>query len=242
MVPLGSRSTCALLFCLALGACGILGARTVDGSGDPAAQSWDVADFTEVTFSVPGALFIEQGTPDGLHAEGDDNILDALEIEVRNGRLEVGTGMGVSLRPVTPLRFRLRLPELTRLSLAGTGNVEVSEFRAEALTVRLAGSGSVTTADLDASSLDLEIAGSGRFTGWGAVARQQVQVAGSGDVDVADMESDEARVEIAGSGSVRVRARDVLDARIAGSGTIRYSGDPRLSTSIAGSGTVRPTN
>lgn len=242
MIPRMVRTPLVLLCFLALPACDLLVGQAIEGSGVPSSLTVDVADVTEVRFSVPGDLLIEQGPAEDLQVEGDDNILENLLIRVRNGRLEIGTEDRVRLRPQAPLRFRLQVPELTEVNLAGTGHIDISEFQADELTVQMAGSGSVAAPDLWAETLVVDVAGSGTFESWGTAARQDIRIAGSGEIDLSDLDGREVQVDIAGSGTVDLRASESLDARIAGSGTVRYTGDAEVSTSIAGSGTVRRAN
>src|SRR4030095_14010684 len=64
---------------------------TVKGSGIARQESRQVHDFSEMSLSGSGEVFIEQTGKESLTIEADDNLLPYLETEVQGGALTLGT-------------------------------------------------------------------------------------------------------------------------------------------------------
>jgi len=231
--------TAAWLLAVAFAGCSFdVGRATVAGSGVQAEETRSVAAFTSVGFALPGTLVIEQQEGTSVRVEADDNLLDHIVTEVRDGALRVGPAEGVRLRPSGPLRVFVTTPILTSIESAGSGSVEAPNFRVGDLSVSLAGSGSARLPNLEAELLKVSAAGSGDVHVSGKARRQVISLAGSGGVDAQDLESESVEASIAGSGSALVHVRDRLTANLVGAGTVRYRGDPQVSSSTVGRGRV----
>ena len=108
---------------------------------------------------------------------------------------------------------------LHKITVAGSGKIDLGQVRQDRLAVAIRGSGTVEGAGA-VDDLDLAIAGSGRMRLGGLVAKKlSVSIAGSGTIDTAA--SDSADVSIAGSGTVRFHVKPKsVSSHIAGSGNI----------------------
>ena len=211
--------------------------EAVEGSGTSSSRTVEVSGIRSVSLATPGTLVITQGAAP-LVIEGDDNLIDRVQAEVRNGTLQIGTERGVSLRPRSDLRYTVGVDRLEGIEVAGSGRIEARGAQAETVTVEIAGSGGADVADIRAEAVRIRMAGSGGVTVAGQTTRLSVEVAGSGDVEASDLAADQAEVEIAGSGDVTLRAEKTLDAQIMGSGDVRYAGSPEVSRQVMGSGSV----
>jgi hypothetical protein len=218
----------------------VIGDReTIRGSGDVVETTRDVEEFSRLVFAGMGNVTIEQGLTEGLTIEAEQNLIEHLEIEVRGDTLFIGTKEGKNLRPTEPMNFYLNVKDLERVTLSGSGLIEVEEFEAENLRLTLSGSGKIVIDSLEAISLNVTISGSGNIELSGVLEDQDVTISGSGDYDAGGLESSIADILISGSGSAEIRVDDQLDILISGSGNVRYSGSPTIDQSITGSGSVR---
>lgn len=196
-----------------LGACTYFGER---GSGRMTTETRDVSGFTEVDLGGSGRVVIEVTGEESLTVEAEDNIIPLLRIEVRNGRLILGSRGNIS--PTREIVYTITAASLEAVEVSGSGSISASGIDEGAFEVEISGSGSVVV-EGSADSLDLSISGSGAFDG------EELQSA-SGDVSVS------------GSGSALVNVSDELDVGVSGSGSVVYLGDPTVSVSISGSGNV----
>jgi hypothetical protein len=211
-----------LLLVTVLAACVTFGEDRVEvrGSGRLISESRDVSGFEEVALLGFGDVIIEMTGSESLTIDAEDNILPLLTSEVVAGRLELGVVQNSrqSLSPTRDVVFRVTADQLVGVSVAGSGNVTVSELQVDTFTASISGSGNVTPLGR-CDSVKVDIRGSGNYAGENMVAR-------SGSVSVG------------GSGNVIIHATEELTVSISGSGTVEYLGSPTLTRSISGSGEI----
>lgn len=200
---------------LALSACApVFGTQ---GSGVESTETRTVERFERIRIAGSGDAIIHVGEPQRVTIRCDDNLMKHVRTRVVDGTLELGMERG-SYRFQKDLRFEIWVPALNGVSIAGSGDLDIS--------------------GIDAESFDVSIAGSGDVKGAGRARRVEVDIAGSGAAALFPLVAETASVEIAGSGDVEVSVSNALDAQIFGSGAVRYRGDPTVKRSIAGSGEV----
>jgi Putative auto-transporter adhesin, head GIN domain len=197
--------------------------------------------FTGISLRSSAHLRVTQGSPVSVQVQGDDEVLPLLETVVDKGRLEVRWKRGEPgmRRQAQPLVVTVVVPELTALSVAGSGDAEVSAFTTPRLQVAVAGSGSARLDRLSTDELNLSIAGSGDVRANGRAGTLGISIAGSGNVGLAGLQAEDVSLRIAGSGDAEVHANKTLKISIAGSGDVVYSGDAVVTRSVMGSGSVK---
>jgi hypothetical protein len=212
----------SLLLIGALGAQGCVGFRPVYGSGRVVEEEREVSGFTGVEMATFGDLYIETGDEEKLRIEAEDNLIRYFEIGVIGDRLKIGQQMGVTLRPIRPVRFYLTVKELDTIALSGSGNIKAPDLAAERILVTITGSGDVKVEDLRADAINVRITGSGNLDIAGSEAREQkIAIYGSGDVKIGDLDVDKIGVQITGSGNLDISAGEVEEQDI----TVNGSGD-----------------
>lgn len=225
-----------LVVALALVGCDRFGG--IRGSGQVAEEERDVGEFTGVNLAGFGTVDIEIADQEELLIEAEDNLIEFLRTEVRGGTLEIGLE-GTRLMPTKPVKFHVMMKSLDRLTVSGSGTIEVPDVAAERLSANISGSGRVEIGDLEADLIDVEISGSGKVEiESGKADEQRIGISGSGNYLGEQLESNRAEVSIGGSGQATVRVGDELEANVSGSGDIKYFGNPSVDTSMSGSGKV----
>ena len=120
------------------------------------------------------------------------------------------------------------------------GHAVVGITLPEISTVSIKGSGTVTLLDLKQESIEFEIAGSGDIFASGEVDSLTVNIAGSGEVNALDLIANQGKLSIAGSGDISAHVKQSVTTNIAGSGDIVIRGHPfNHKNNIAGSGGVK---
>ncbi len=188
------------------------------GSGTLLSQTRELPAFSSIEVDGSSDVEVQIGAAQQVAVTGDDNLLDMIDLTVRDGRLTVSSHG--SYRSRRDLKVAITLPALDAVTIEGSGDVVLHGFAGSALKLRIAGSG-----DIHAD---------------GAVDTLALRIAGSGDADLSALKAKTAAVEINGSGDASVFASESLSAATNGSGDIRYSGDPKqLATAVHGSGDIR---
>lgn len=232
---------------------------TIQGSGKKATETRQVSNIQRVSLRATGELTIIQGSEEGLTVEADDNILPHLKSEMRGRELILGPEEGTSISPKTPIRYTLKVKELDRASISGSGSIISDSIVTKDFSASIAGSGKINLAKLDAQdvafdisgsgkmsidslkgkTLEAKISGSGDYDLTGDVDKQTVTITGAGNYLGGDMKSSDATVRISGSGDVTLWSSSALNISITGSGKVNYYGKPSVSQTIAGGGNIK---
>jgi hypothetical protein len=227
-----------MLLALFTGSCDML---TIEGSGDITTETREVRGFERVGLSNMGVVVLTQGETEGLTVRADDNLMEYVITEVREGTLRIGLTQKASLgslRPTEPIVFDVSVRDLSGLSVSGSGSIEVGRLVTDLLAMSVSGSGSIDIGDLTADEMNTAISGSGQVSAAGEARVQTVSVSGSGRYRAQDLVTQDGDVGVSGTGLVALNVAERLDVRISGSGTVRYSGEPKVTEDISGSGSL----
>ncbi len=213
------------------------------GKGDIVTRTISVEDFTGVKLSKAFDIVISQGDVQEIVAEGHENIINDLEIDVS------GNTANFDLEKKCYSRYDLTVyvtvTDLSAVIIKGSGDIVINEFlNLENLEITIKGSGDIRAAgDLEiAGATDVSIEGSGDIYLQGTTETQNLTITGSGEYSAYNFISENCYITIKGSGDCEVYANSILDVYITGSGDVSYMGNPTVTTDIHGSGDVNNRN
>jgi len=194
----------------------------VVGSGKDASEARQVdGEFTSVQLDGSADVNILLTTVQSVNVESDDNIVPLVETKVVNGKLIVNMKPGVSYTTTRGVIVTVGIKSLERVTLNGSGKMQV--------------------ANMSGPELAIELPGSGHIEAEGKVDHVSITVAGSGDVVANQLKAHTADVTLLGSGNISLFADQSLQANLAGSGNIRYEGNPpQVTKNVTGSGDITP--
>lgn len=109
---------------------------------------------------------------------------------------------------------------------SGSGQVYADGLESRNAKVTMSGSGRVNIGSVRGDALSVSATGSGSFYARGIVRSLDVQLTGSGSAQLADLRSDEANITSSGSGGIYAWVQQKVEARANGSGRIDVSGNP----------------
>jgi len=191
----------------------------INGSGTAATQTRTLPSFTAIDLAGVSTITVHVGARQAVVVHADDNLINHIETDVRNGSLVVSERGRLASN--LPLSVEVTVPSLDSTRLMGSGTITVDGVLARTFTAELLGSGMLTIVGT-ADQLDASLAGSGIMQLGGLTARS-------------------VTATVPGSGRLEVHATHRLEASIAGSGEIAYGGHPRaLKRDVSGSGVVLP--
>jgi Putative auto-transporter adhesin, head GIN domain len=208
-----------ILAAMSLSGCGFVLAKHLikeSGSGVMKTTTHQVATFDRISTSIPGDIEVVVGGALSVKSETDDNLVDNLKIEVKDGELRLRSKGHTN---PTKMAFTISVPSLNAFELSGAGDVNLSK--------------------LNAKSFKLDISGAAEIKMSGHVTDLFVDSSGASDVDAKALKAQTATVDISGAGSVWVNAIKSLNADISGAASVTYSGDPAITKSISGVGSVQ---
>ncbi len=207
----------------------------VRGEGPVVSKTVKIDPFDGIKVTSGADVYIKKGDTQSVTIEAQENIIELLEKEVRDGLWKIS--FSKNLRNHSGIKIYITVPRLTEASVSGSGSINgESSFQLNGdFHVSVSGSGDIVM-DISAEDIDGRISGSGSIRLKGNAASLDLEISGSGNVKAYDMNVSDCKVRISGSGNCQVDVKDNLDVRISGSGDVYYKGQPRISSKISGSG------
>jgi hypothetical protein len=217
----------------------------IQGSGVEATEDRQVGAFTGVrdTTSVDVDLAVGVDLVEGepsVSVTCDDNLLEHLLTEVRDGVLVVTTPPGTGIQPVARCFVEVNATGALRsIENTGSGQVLAEGAFPDLAEIRASGSGEIDVSGIDAGKLSASLSGSGRVRLEGGADRVDYDLSGSGALDAFDLVAVDADVRVSGSGSASLTATGDVVGHVSGSGNVVIEGDPdHVERHVTGSGDI----
>jgi hypothetical protein len=210
---------------------------TISGEGDVVKKEISLAAMDGINLVFSGDVVLMQGNTQKVIVEGQQNIIDNIKREVKNGTWIIANEKQV--KNAKMVTIYITLPKLEEVALSGSGAIKSKgKFTGlSELEVSVVGSGNINL-EYDSKATDLQISGSGEITLAGSTGEFNVNISGSGDVNASNLASTSCHVNISGSGDAAVKVNGELKSNISGSGDVRYAGNANVTAKVSGSGTV----
>ena len=212
--------------------------KKIKGNGNVVTKTRNVSEYDQIAVAGSFDVKLVAGKEGKLTIKGEENLLEYLITEVKDGKLKIKWEKGVNINTTKELLVTVPFEDIEAVSLAGSGDVFSEDtIKTDNLKVALAGSGDMKL-KINASSISSAVSGSGDIKLMGSSENLKCAIAGSGDIDGYELTSNNVEVSIAGSGDIKVNAKENLKARISGSGDVYFKGNPRQDVKVSGSGSV----
>jgi len=193
--------------------------------------------------SVSGSFDVKliSGTEGNITIKGDENLLEFIITEVKEGKLSVyfEKNKNIQYNYNSSIEITIPFEKINYLTFKGSGNLTNNDLiKTENLNFSMSGSGNVTF-NSETNSLIITKSGSGNLNARGTTINVDINSAGSGNANVSDLKSENATVSQSGSGSTKVYCSKSLNAQTVGSGNIQYKGNPeKVLQKSTGSGSI----
>ncbi|WP_299528748.1 head GIN domain-containing protein [Ulvibacterium sp.] len=216
--------------------------RRIKGNGNTVTIERSTGDYDAIAVSGWFDVNLVDGNEGELTLKGEDNLLEYIKTEVKNGKLVIKTEKGVNLKPSKwneGIVITVPVESVSSISLSGSGDiVGKTTIKASSFETAMSGSGDITLS-VEANSINASMSGSGDIRLKGKADEFDVSVSGSGDVEAYSLEAENVEATVSGSANIQVTANQRLRARVSGSGDIEYRGNPeKIDTKTSGSGDI----
>lgn len=213
-------------------------------------KEYTVSNFQGIQlFSSPDVI-VTQGSIAKVSAEGPQELIDKLEISVKNGELIIrpknNQDFNLQTRRDYYVKIFVQVPSLNNLSISGSGDILIKNQMnwGTSVTLSIKGSGDIEVNQIDTKNLKLAVSGSGDIeVGTIQAAAVESSVQGSGDVKIKRINSTQLKASTIGSGDIEVKSGKVKEANfsVSGSGDIKAENvkADKVIASIAGSGDIK---
>ncbi|NDK54836.1 head GIN domain-containing protein [Pontibacter fetidus] len=224
-----TSSTAAIVFLLLLAILGLGGdawAQQIKGNGNLQTQTRKVSDFSGIKVSGGFTIEIKQGKQEELKIEAEENLMNNIRSEVKNGMLYLYTEGSINTRK--GIKAYVTVDQLNALKISGGVKVVgLSTFKAETFEMDLSGGTNVSLA-LDVKKLDADMSGASKVTLTGRADEVELDMAGASNIDTHELKAKAVKVSASGASKVKVFASETLTIDANGPSTIAYAGSPKI--------------
>ena len=195
-----------------------------------ATDQFEVSNFTSIESSVVANIHIRQSSNTSVTAEGNEEMLNALDVRMENGKLILDMDESFLKRfrkRSENLVISITTPNLTRIDSEGVGNILIDgTFTSPELIVQSEGVGNITAENLRCQKVIIDSEGVGNIDLGGTADNVEISSEGVGNVNADRLKAKSAVVSSQGVGNVSCHASEYLKVRSEGVGNVRYSGNP----------------
>jgi hypothetical protein len=176
----------------------------------PAFHAVELAGTMEVEVAV--------GKGQSVQVSGEADLLAKVSTVVKSGVLVIDTPR--DLRRRHHLHVAVTVPELSAVSLSGTGGMKITGVSSERFA--------------------MDVSGTGQLIVKGSTGSLRIDVGGTGEVVAKELTAKSAVVDVSGTGSATLFVTDSLEADVTGTGSIDVHGKPaKVRKSVSGVGSIR---
>ncbi|NML09124.1 DUF2807 domain-containing protein [Sphingobium sp. AR-3-1] len=205
-----------------------------------ATRGYTITSFDAIRVDAPVTVVLTTGAGASARAEGDQNALDRLKVDV-SGRL-----LTIAMERTRPgeksggaATLRLSTAMVQRIVLTGGGSVSIDRMKGQSGQIVLGGNGDVSVGTVDLDRIDVALAGGGRVTMAGRAGVANIRVNGPGALAAEPLIARQASVTNEGPGSITLTADVTARVTTTGSGDVTITGKAACTIDNRGTGRVR---
>ena len=178
----------------------------IRGSGIAKTETRTLASFNALDVEYVGEIVVRSQGQESFTISGDDNIIQFITTEVKNGTLYIRGTKGYS--PQQKLQIVVSTPDVKRFVFDGVGKANLSNIKNDRLEIVVTGVGSFSTS--------------------GETKEMDITLSGVGSIDAKNLRGVNAKVSSNAIGSVDLYVTSQLDINSSGIGEINYYGNPKI--------------
>ncbi|MGB5435808.1 MAG: head GIN domain-containing protein [Maribacter sp.] len=216
--------------------------KKVNGNGNMVTIERSTGDYDAIALSGWFDVDLVDGNEGVLTLRGEENLLEHIKTEVKDGKLVIKVEKGYNLKPSSwkqGIKITVPVESINEVTLSGSGDiVGKTAIKTGSFKTSMSGSGDITLA-IESRTLEATMSGSGDIMLSGSTSNFEATISGSGDIKAYELEADHVNATVSGSADIKVTANKSLKARVSGSGDIHYKGNPeKVDTKTSGSGDI----
>jgi Putative auto-transporter adhesin, head GIN domain len=218
--------------------------KRVRGNGNIKTEEHSVSSFKNVDVSGAIKVYVSQGDLKPVKIEGDENLLQYIEVTQEGDQIIVRDKPGYNLEPSGDIKIYVTSPVYNNIEVSGASDIigQTKINNPENLELHASGAGDINM-DVDAPKLKAEITGSGSMDLKGQARDVDLELSGAAHAHCYELLAENTSVDISGAGSAEVYASVKLDATVSGAGSVSYKGNAsNVSQHVSGVGSVNKVN
>lgn len=218
-------------------------AKRIKGNGNISSETRSVGSFHSIDVSGAITVMVAQGPEAEIKVEGDQNLLEYVEVYESGGVLKIHQRKGVNLKPSRSLKIHVTNPEFKSLQASGACDIIGKNLirSDERLMIDLSGACDINM-EVDAPSVFADASGAGKIVLAGKTRDLEIDGSGSTDLKCLNLMAENVKIDISGAGDAEVFASVKLDVEVSGAGNVKYKGNASVNQDISGAGSVKKIN
>lgn len=230
-----STTFCSIVFAFILFSSQVIG-QQVQGNGNLQTQTRKVANFTSINVSGGFSVEIKQGKQEELRIETEEDLMDNIKSEVKNGVLHLSSEGSINSRK--GMKAYITVTELNKVNISGGVKVVgLSTFKASNFDLDVSGGSNVKLA-LDAKKIDADLGGGSKVVLTGKADEITLDMSGAANVDTREVIAKKVKVSASGASNVKVHATEDLDINASGASHVAYTGSPKINAETTAAGRI----
>ena len=199
---------------------GANGNEFIKGNGKITSLEKEISNFSSILAESVVSVNVVIANENKCEVTADENILEFIELKVKNDELRIGLKKNVSFTTSNPVVVNISTVSLKEVSLCGSATISVSNILQNTFRASLKGSGEINLS--------------------GETNELLLNMTGSGDIDAEELISKSLLVNAKGSGYISANAKEEATVNLMGSGSVKVYGETlRKNKNIMGSGSVK---
>ncbi|MBX0333721.1 DUF2807 domain-containing protein [Pontibacter sp. HSC-14F20] len=205
--------------------------RNLKGEGEPVSQNRTVSGFKGIDVSGGFSVELTQSGKEGVRIEAQENLLNSIQTEVKDGVLHIYTSDNISTNK--GLKAYISIKELNMIDISGGVKVTSnSTFKSDAFKMDLSG-GSKVELTINTKKLTADMSGASKVMLSGRADEMRMDMSGASKVDASGLEAKDVYLEASGASNVKVFAKNKLSVNASGATKVAYKGDPSVSSNVS---------
>ena len=193
-------------------------------------------DFTEVSAAEGIDVYISQGSEYEILVEADENIIELIATDIRNGRLRVHAEENIGR---ATKKVYVTLPQITMLKSSSGADLESLDPITASDIELSASSGSMISLQLDAEQVDADASSGADIKIKGTADELFADASSGANIRARDFEVRVCDAGVSSGANISVKVKEDLTADASSGGNIIYDGDPSVKKNKSDSGNVR---
>ena len=233
-----ARITIALIMALIMSSCAfdVNFGQGKRGNGEVVKDRREVSeDFTVVSASEGLDVFVSQGSDYEIMVEADENIIDLIGTDIRDGKLKVHAIQNIGR---ATKKIYVTMPEVTGMRVSSGADL-VSEGMLEADKIYLdASSGADLKVELTADEAEADCSSGADIRITGTANLLYADASSGSDIKARDLMVQRCHANASSGAGISVNVSESLTADASSGADIRYTGEASVQTKKSVSGSV----
>lgn len=206
------------------------------GNGNIIRHEANQDEFNSIEVSGMFKIILVQGDSSKTIIEADQNLLDYIEIKVKNKKLQIESK--ANLKPSAAIQITVMFKKLNRIMLSGNVNlISENKLNLDVLELDVSGSASLKL-DLNCFEFIAAMSGNSTTEFAGFCSHSKIETSGNTEILNQDFVTEKMEINSSGNSKIVVNVLNTLDVTASGNSEIEYFGTPEVKSSKSGQATV----